>query len=401
MAELMLMNVTVQFGSAVALRDISLNVEQGEYLVILGPTGAGKTTLLKTIAGLYQPQEGQITLRGSNITELNPEERHIAYLPQTYALFPRMTVWENISYSQKLQSKEEKQIQELTREILNMVHLSDRPDAYPRELSGGMKQRTALGRSLATNFPVLLLDEPLRALDARLRLELRLELKKLAQDLGFTVLHVTHDQEEAMSVADRILVLNNGRILQVGTQEEIYFHPTNIFVASFLGEVNKAKALVHSSKFDKSDLEERQEGEERSSHRYLLVDEFGLSHAVLSEKRFTQGEKVLVVVRSENIRLSRVRNGNGRTFDEDSKKGKVKVNKYLGKVVEKQFLGKWINIHVEVYISLENEEMSKPVTHWVVKAPIFLARRYDVGAKVVLRVKREGIILFHLSEEEV
>ncbi|MHA2340155.1 MAG: ABC transporter ATP-binding protein [Candidatus Hodarchaeales archaeon] len=232
MTKIQLENISMSFGETKALIDVNLSVEKGKYIVILGPSGAGKTTLLKVIAGLYKPKKGRIIIDGDkDITKLSPEGRGIAFLPQDYGLFPKKTVWENISFSPKIQKFSN--TSELVKEFLLMVHLTDRPDAYPHELSGGMKQRTALGRALATNYSIILLDEPLRALDARLRLEIRNELKKMVKDLGFTVFHVTHDQEEAFSIGDSIVVLNQGRIEQIGNQEHLYRNPVNEFVASF------------------------------------------------------------------------------------------------------------------------------------------------------------------------
>ena len=207
---LSIQNISLSFGKSHALRNISIDLEKGEYLVVLGPSGAGKTSLLKSIAGLYRPDTGKIFINSREVTKLPPEERHVAFMPQTYALFSKMDVWGNVSYGPKLQGRSQQEINDDCNKILEMVHLENRKDALPSELSGGMKQRTALARSLTTNFPVLLLDEPLRALDARLRIELRNELKRIVKNLGFTVMHVTHDQNEAMAVADRILVLNKG-----------------------------------------------------------------------------------------------------------------------------------------------------------------------------------------------
>ena len=226
------------FPGVTALEDVNLEVKESEYLVILGPTGAGKTTFLRTIAGLTRQNQGHIYFDNHLVDNSPPFQRGVAYLPQNYSLFGHMTVWENVAFGPTVQDWDLRRRDQIVKEMLNLVHLSDRRDAYPRELSGGMQQRVALARALATQARILLLDEPLRALDARLRLELRQELRDLAKFLGITTLHVTHDQEEAISIADRIAVLRRGKVEQTGTPQELYDFPVNPFVANFIGEAN-------------------------------------------------------------------------------------------------------------------------------------------------------------------
>lgn len=221
-----------------AADDLHLTVENGEYLCLLGPTGAGKTTTLRIIAGLTRPDSGQVLFDARDVTGLEPEERNAVLLSQTYSLFPTMTVAENILFGPEIRNMPEDEKKRTLLELLDLVRLSKRADSYPRELSGGMQQRNALARALATNPDVLLLDEPLRALDARLRIDLRYELRSLAKALGLTVIHVTHDQEEAMVMADRIAVIRDGRIIQVGTPREVFDHPATPFVANFVGQSN-------------------------------------------------------------------------------------------------------------------------------------------------------------------
>ncbi len=237
MAELVLEKVSKSFGKKRALTDVDLHVRDGEYLVVLGPSGAGKTTLLRTIAGLLDADGGRILMDGRDVTRLPPDARQAAFMPQTYSLFPQLTVWENTSFSPAVKGWPEADRDLLAREMLSMVHLIDRRDSLPRELSGGMQQRCALARALAAASGVLLLDEPLRALDARLRIELRNELRSLIRHVGTTTIHVTHDQEEALTVADRIAVLRNGELVEVGPAESVYSNPSSPFVANFLGEM--------------------------------------------------------------------------------------------------------------------------------------------------------------------
>ncbi len=194
------------------------------------------------IAGLLDPDAGRILLDGRDVTRMPADVRQAAFMPQTYSLFPHLTVWENTTFSPQVKGWSESDRDVLAREMLSMVHLIDRREAFPRELSGGMQQRCALARALAAGSGVLLLDEPLRALDARLRIELRSELRSLIRHVGTTAIHVTHDQEEALVVADRIAVLRNGELVEVGPAEYVYSHPASPFVANFLGEMNFVEA---------------------------------------------------------------------------------------------------------------------------------------------------------------
>ncbi len=223
-----------RYGEILALRGVDLDVRDGEYLCLLGPTGAGKTTLLKIISGLVKQDRGEVFIDGVEVTALPPELRRASYMPQGYALFPHMTVWENVAYGALVTEGS----MEKAEEVLKLVGLWERRYSYPHELSGGQQQRVALARALASGSNILLLDEPLSALDALLNLQLRFELKRLAKELGLTVIHVTHNSEEALSIADKVAILRRGVIQQVGSPEEVYGNPANLFVANFLSEVN-------------------------------------------------------------------------------------------------------------------------------------------------------------------
>ncbi len=232
-------NVTKRFAETiVAVDDVSLEIDDKEYFSLIGPSGCGKTTLLRMIAGLIQPTEGEIYIDDVLVNEVPPEDRGIGFVFQTYALFPHMNVFDNVSYGPRVKALESESATRLARETLEMVKLAKRATAYPRELSGGMMQRVAVARALAAGSKLLLLDEPLGALDAKIRNELRYEIRRLVQDLELTAVHVTHDQAEAMAISDRIAVMKNGRILQVGSPYELYMHPEQIFVANFIGESN-------------------------------------------------------------------------------------------------------------------------------------------------------------------
>jgi len=256
MPNIRLEGITVSYGRNNALDSYDLEVRDGEYLCLLGPTGAGKTTTLRTICGLTLPQTGKVIFDGKDITSTEPEERKAAMLSQGYSLFPHMTVRENISFGPEIRNWGEKERNESVSSMLDLVRLTRRADSFPHELSGGMQQRNALARALASGAEVLLLDEPLRALDARLRIDLRGELRSLSKSLGITTVHVTHDQDEALVMADRIAVIRKGRIVQIGTPREVFDDPRTPFVANFLGQSNFVNGFVRESG-DRTILEDR------------------------------------------------------------------------------------------------------------------------------------------------
>jgi iron(III) transport system ATP-binding protein len=230
------------FGNFAALRDVSLSIEPGEFVCFLGPSGCGKTTLLRIIAGLEQQDRGTIVQKGRDISDLPPSQRDFGIVFQSYALFPNLNVRDNVGYGLQGKAWPRDKRQARVDELLNLVGLSASDGQYPSQLSGGMQQRVALARALATSPGLLLLDEPLSALDARVRAHLRTELRQLHQRLGVTTIMVTHDQEEALSLADRIVVMNQGGIEQVGTPQEIYQQPRSAFVADFVGKTNPLQA---------------------------------------------------------------------------------------------------------------------------------------------------------------
>jgi len=238
MPEIEVVNLTKRFGDIVAVNDISFRVEDGEYVCIIGPSGCGKTTLIKCIAGILKPDEGMIYMDGKPITDLPIQDRNIGYVFQEIALFPHQTVYENISYGPLVKGWQREKTRNIVREMLDMLRLEGREDSYPNELSGGARQKTAIGRALASGSFLLLLDEPLGALDAKVREVLRFELRKLVKDLGLTAIHVTHDQEEALAVSDRIIIMRGGRIVEVASPKELYLRPKRIFTTYFLGETN-------------------------------------------------------------------------------------------------------------------------------------------------------------------
>ena len=234
--------IAKKFGHVVALADISLTIHDGEFVCFLGPSGCGKTTLLRIIAGLERQNAGVVLMRGRDVSALPPSQRSYGIVFQSYALFPNLTVARNIGYGLETRGADRGRIAARVDELLALVHLPAHRQRYPAQLSGGEQQRVALARALAPSPSLLLLDEPLSALDARVRLALRQEIKNLQRRLGITTIMVTHDQEEALAMADRIVVMNHGGVEQVGTPAEIYMEPRSLFVARFVGQMNLVPA---------------------------------------------------------------------------------------------------------------------------------------------------------------
>ena len=242
-------NISKQFGIFKALRDVDLHIPSGELVALLGPSGSGKTTLLRIIAGLETPDAGSIRFNGEDTTDRHVKERKVGFVFQHYALFRHMTVFENVAFGLRVKPRKirpsREEIKKRVHRLLQLVQLEGLADRYPSQLSGGQRQRIALARALAMDPQILLLDEPFGALDAQVRAELRRWLRKLHDEIHVTSVFVTHDQEEALEVADRVVVMNQGKIEQVGTPEEVYDHPANPFVLSFLGNVNLFRGRVN------------------------------------------------------------------------------------------------------------------------------------------------------------
>jgi spermidine/putrescine transport system ATP-binding protein len=244
MALLELKNVSCHFGAFAAVENVSLVVEAGEFFTLLGPSGSGKTTILRMIAGFTRPDAGQIFLNGKDLADTPPENRPIHTVFQSYALFPHMTVAQNIAFPLRMLKRPLNEIQRRTAETLDEIRLADKADHYPQELSGGQQQRVALGRALINRPRLLLLDEPMAALDAKLREEMQVELINLQRQVGLTFILVTHAQNEALALSHRIAVLNRGRVIQVDEPARLYGFPKNRFVADFIGHINVLNAEV-------------------------------------------------------------------------------------------------------------------------------------------------------------
>lgn len=312
MAFLEIDNVAKYFGKTTAVQDFTLKVEKGELVSFLGPSGCGKTTTLRMVAGFEVPSEGQIIINGKDMTFVPPNQRPVGMVFQAYALFPNMTVAGNIGFGLKIAKKPKKEIEQRVKEMLELIHMPGFENRYPHQLSGGQQQRVALARALAMYPEVLLLDEPLSALDAKIRVSLRAEIRAIQQELGITTIYVTHDQEEALSISDRVVVMNNGRIEQIGTPFQIYNFPQTEFVAHFVGTLNAVLAEIADVK----------EG--------LLQFDGQQVHTADTLDGCRNGDKIMVAIRPE--RLSLVSDGRKANV----LKGMIKNITFLGSIVRIQ-----------------------------------------------------------------
>ena len=281
-------NFSKSYGNKEIIKNLNLEVYEGEFLTLLGSSGCGKTTILRSISGLDYPTSGKIYLDGVDVTDLEPQKRQVNTIFQNYALFPLMTIEENIAFGLKMKKVPKDEIGKRVKKMIELVHLEGYEKRKPKELSGGEQQRVSIVRGLINNPKVLLLDEPLSALDLKLRKKMQIELKHLQKKLGITFIYVTHDQDEALSMSDRIVVLNKGKIEQVGTPVEIYDYPNSLFVAHFIGETNLIKGYVTHKEPGKIKIKTK-EGFEIVT----IYDEFEVD------------DKINLVIRPEDIRLTK------------------------------------------------------------------------------------------------
>jgi len=318
MVEVRLKDVVKRYGETVAVNHVDLKVEDGEFYTLLGPSGCGKTTILRIIAGFVKPDQGIIYFGDKDVTYLPPYERNTGMVFQTYALWPHMSVHENVAYGLKLRKVSRKEVERRVKETLEIVGLSGVEKRVPAELSGGQQQRVALARALVIEPEVLLLDEPLSNLDAKLRVQTRTEIRKLQKRLGITSIYVTHDQEEALSISDRVAVMNQGSVQQVGIPKEIYENPLNYFVTDFIGVVNffKGKLVEIDAEKGIATVNLRNGGVLRAQHTMEQGEKLGVD--------------VLLAVRPETIQIHppQVKTDAPNTY-----KGRVKVVSYLGNAV--------------------------------------------------------------------
>ncbi|MEM5494266.1 ABC transporter ATP-binding protein [Hoeflea sp. AS16] len=312
-------NITKKFGDFVAVKDLTLHIFQKEFFALLGGSGCGKSTLLRMLAGFEDPTNGQILLDGENLAGVPPYKRPVNMMFQSYALFPHMSVEKNIAFGLKQDGMAKSEIEDRVNNMLKLVKLDQFGKRKPHQLSGGQRQRVALARSIAKRPKVLLLDEPLGALDKKLREETQFELMDLQQDLGLTFVVVTHDQEEAMTMADRIAVMDVGRIVQIGTPAETYEAPNSEFVASFIGDINLFRGEVTASNGSVVDIE--------TPDGMIIRSE--------STQAVKPGQKVSFAIRPEKLRISRTRPEGG-------------INAASGEVWDIGYLGDMTVFHVKL-----------------------------------------------------
>ena len=328
-------NLVKTYGDVYALKNVDLEIADGEYFVLLGPSGGGKTTLLRSIGGFIRPDSGTVEIKGKNVDNLPPDKRPTSMVFQGFALFPHMTVNENIGYGLKLRSIDKDIISEKVAKMMDLVGLSGLSDRKPHELSGGQQQRVQLARALILENDVLLLDEPLSALDAQLRKDMCIELKRLQKTVGISFVHVTHNQEEAMSVADRIAIIADGEMVEQGTPKEIYSNPKKKFTAEFIGEKNILNGVVID--FSKSKILVNIEKDE--------IEVANNNYAI------SKNQKISLSIKSESIEITKG----------SVNKSKGAKNSISGKVTEITFLGQFIRYLVllsnnqEIQVRSHNE----------------------------------------------
>lgn len=332
--QLEIKGVTKQFGEHTALDSLNLTVEPGEFLSLLGPSGCGKTTLLRIIAGFEDPTQGEVLLSGRNLIGVPAYRRPVNTVFQSYALFPHMSVADNVAFGLQRKRVPKKEIRERVMQSLKLVQMDGFVERKPGQLSGGQQQRVALARALVNRPKVLLLDEPMSALDRKLREEMQIELKRLHADLGTTFVFVTHDQEEALAMSDRIVVLNGGRVQQVGDAEEVYLQPANRFVAGFIGKQNFVDAEVVAIEGDTAVL--------RSSRSKITARADQLPATA------SKGDSVEVAIRPESMRLNALGSA-----EENAGQNRTATNDLLdaveGEVVGVSFLGDVVQYIVRLF----------------------------------------------------
>ena len=286
MPNVRVVEVRKQFRDVVALENVSLEIKDREYVSIIGPSGCGKSSLLRCLAGIIKQDSGQIFIGDAEVTALPPEERHLGYMFQEIALFPHMSTWDNVEYAPRVRGENRELARQFVGQIMEMTRLKIGAYTYPDELSGGARQKTALARAIAAEPRLMLLDEPLGALDAHVRAVLRHELRRLVKELGLTAIHVTHDQEEAMSISDRLVIMKGGKIVEVGTPLDLYLSPKQLFTANFLGEANFISGTV-----EKSD----------SGHVTVSVNGWKVD---FTGPVFAKGDRLVLAVRPESVILT-------------------------------------------------------------------------------------------------
>ena len=372
MPEIELRGITKRFGKVMAADNINLKIHDGEYVAVLGPSGCGKTTLVKILSGIWEPTEGDCFIDGKKVTGIPTYERDLGYIFQNIALFPHMTVWQNANYAPIVKDWDKDKAEKVTNESLELVHMLQRKGFKPFELSGGEKQKVGIARALCAQSKLLILDEPLSALDARVRLDLRYEIKRLVKERGLTAIHVTHDQEEAMSTSDRIVLMRAGKIVEVDTPENLYNRPKNLFTANFIGEANFIEGSI--AKCGPGDacptgqLSECAEDEcimeTRYKHRLIIKNPGGI---------FKKGDGVVLMVRPENLSLSQ----------------EEKDFSLPGKIEDRIFMGSYKRYRVQLVTD----------DHVLVEVPEADDKIFNIGDNVNVKFRPKKLLVYPQPRE--
>lgn len=359
MPEVKLVDITKRFGDVHALRRVSLTVKDGEYVCILGPSGCGKSTLLRITAGLLQPDSGNIYIDRRDVTYKPPEERQIGFVFQNIALFPHMDSWSNVTYGPMVKCMDRGTAYKAVKELMNILKITKYSGLYPYELSGGIAQMIAIVRALAAGAKLLLLDEPLGALDPRIRVSLRYELRRIVKDLNLTAIHVTHNQEEALTVADRIVVMRSGIVEDFDTPENLYWHPKSLFIADFIGKVNIMRGVVSRAVGEK-----------------VLISLTNGQLVELHAEGFSEGDSVVLAIRPENF--------------EFSSDNAMQDNSLNGVVVRARFMGEYFRYTIRTEAD-ETIIVNYPISEDVKRE----------GEKVRIRFNPEAVLIYPYPEKGI
>ena len=347
--------VSKKFGDKTIIDNVSLDIYEGEFITLLGPSGCGKTTILRMISGLESVTSGKVYIDNEDVTNVDATKRNVNTIFQNFALFPHMSVWDNINFGLKMHKVEGSEAENRIKNAIKLVKLEGFENRKPSELSGGQQQRVAIARGIVMNHKVLLLDESLASLDLKLKREMQIELKKIQKKLGMAFIYVTHDQDEALTMSDRIAIINNGKIEQLGTPKEIYRSPVTTFVADFIGESNILNGVIKENK---------------DGIAIISIDDFSLK----AKTEYKKKTNVTVIMRPEVINISKRRS----------------LNSITGKIVDYIYDGSTIKLVIE----LENKNKTQ------VKVNLFYADNFNLGDKVYLSIDDDKLILIGDENEK-